>query len=124
VNEAMINILPWLLLLIVVVTGTTAQLSLKLALQGNNSSTPDTHPVKSLLYSIYFWTWLACYILVTVLWLFVLRTIPLSQAFPALGLTFALVPLASHYLLHERIFSSQWLGIIVIVVGAILVVQR
>jgi undecaprenyl phosphate-alpha-L-ara4N flippase subunit ArnE len=119
----MMNILPWILLAIVVITGTTAQLSLKFALQGTSSSTA-THPVKSLLSSIYFWTWLACYILVTVLWLFVLRTIPLSQAFPALGLTFALVPLASHYLLRERIFSSQWLGIVVIVVGAILVVQR
>jgi undecaprenyl phosphate-alpha-L-ara4N flippase subunit ArnE len=118
------NLLPWILLLIVVLAGTTAQLSLKFALQGNNAGNTSNASSMQLLHSVYFWTWLACYILVTVLWLFVLRSIPLSQAFPALGLTFALVPLASHYVLRERIFSSQWLGIVVIVIGAILVVQR
>lgn len=78
----------------------------------------------NILSSRYFWFWLICYIVVTGLWLFVLRTIPLNQAFPSLGLTFALVPIASHHFLKEEVVFSQWLGIAIIVTGVIFVVQR
>jgi undecaprenyl phosphate-alpha-L-ara4N flippase subunit ArnE len=115
------NILPWLVLSLVVILGTTGQLSLKYAL---GASQKETAPQQAkLLHSAFFWIWLVCYISVTGLWLFVLRSIPLSQAFPALGLTFALIPLGSHYLLGERVILSQWIGIATIVAGAILVVR-
>jgi undecaprenyl phosphate-alpha-L-ara4N flippase subunit ArnE len=112
-----------MILLAVVFLGTTGQLSLKYAMQPSGSTEASNQSVTRLLVSRYFWIWFICYVLVTGLWLIVLRTIPLSQAFPALGLTFALVPLTSHQFLHERIFQSQWLGIGVIVLGTILVVQ-
>ncbi|MBD2772971.1 EamA family transporter [Iningainema tapete] len=115
------NIIPWLILMLVVVLGTTAQLSLKYAFSTSNSGASQS-PL-SLLLSRYFWLWFICYVIVTILWLVVLRTIPLSQAFPALGLTFALVPLASHLFLKEKVVLSQWLGISIIVLGAVLVVQ-
>lgn len=120
------NILPWLFLLIVVVLGTVGQLSLKYASQSSTTdSASDVSSLSrsSLLYSRYFWLWFICYVLVTGLWLVVLRSLPLSQAFPALGMTFALIPLASHYVLRERIGLSQWLGIVIIVIGTIFVVQ-
>lgn len=110
------NVLPWIFLMLVVVLGTVGQLSLKYALY-NNVSAPN------LFSSYYFWVWLICYVIVTLLWLVVLRTIPLSQAFPALGLTFALVPLASHQILKEKIVFGQWIGIAIIVTGVCLVVQ-
>lgn len=114
------SIIPWVILMLVVVLGTTGQLSLKYAF-----STPSdgSQSPKNLLLSRYFWIWFICYVVVTILWLFVLRSIPLSQAFPALGLTFALVPLASHHFLKEKVVFSQWIGIAIIVFGAILVVQ-
>lgn len=115
------NIIPWLILMLVVVLGTTGQLSLKYALSTPNDG--KSQSLKNLLFSRYFWIWFICYVVVTILWLFVLRSIPLSQAFPALGLTFALVPLASHHFLKEKVVFSQWLGIAIIVFGAILVVQ-
>jgi undecaprenyl phosphate-alpha-L-ara4N flippase subunit ArnE len=120
------NILPWLFLLIVVVLGTVGQLSLKYASQSSttaSASNVSSLSRSSLLYSRYFWLWFICYVLVTGLWLVVLRSLPLSQAFPALGMTFALIPLASHYVLRERIGLSQWLGIVIIVIGTIFVVQ-
>lgn len=117
------QIIPWLLLLFVIVLGTLGQLSLKYAVEMSSASKSVSQPVPSLLLSRYFWIWFISYVLVTVLWLFVLRTIPLSQAFPALGLTFALVPLASHHFLREQVVFGQWLGIVIIVVGTILVVQ-
>ena len=117
------NIIPWLILLLVVVLGTAGQLSLKYAFQGSTTANEPSKSVRDLLFSPYFWIWFISYVIVTVLWLIVLRTIPLSQAFPALGLTFALVPLASHRFLRENVVFSQWLGIAVIVAGVILVVQ-
>lgn len=114
------SIVPWFILMLVVVLGTTGQLSLKYAF---STATDGNKSLKNLLFSRYFWIWFICYVVVTILWLFVLRSIPLSQAFPALGLTFALVPLASHHFLKEKVVFSQWLGIAIIVFGAILVVQ-
>jgi len=117
------NVLPWLVLGLVVVLGTTGQLSLKYAFQAPTASKASSPSMLNLLRAPFFWIWFVCYILVTGLWLFVLRSIPLSQAFPALGLTFALIPLGSAYFLHEQVIFSQWLGIATIVAGAILVVQ-
>ena len=117
-------LLPWLFLMLVVVLGTVGQLSLKYAFHTSASSSGVSMSRRGVLFSRYFWIWFICYVIVTVLWLFVLRTIPLNQAFPALGLTFALVPLASHYLLNEQVVFSQWWGITIIVAGVVLVVQR
>ncbi len=120
------NFVPWLILASVVVLGTVGQLSLKYAFQapsGATSNQGSNKSIQSLLFSPYFWIWFTSYIVVTVLWLVVLRTIPLSQAFPALGMTFALVPLASNRFLREKVVLSQWFGIAVIIVGVILVVQ-
>ncbi|MBR8835672.1 MAG: EamA family transporter [Stigonema ocellatum SAG 48.90 = DSM 106950] len=118
------SVSSWLILILVVVLGTVGQLSLKYAFQGSTSNEGTSKSVRDLLFSRYFWIWFISYVVVTVLWLYVLRTIPLSQAFPALGLTFALVPLASYYFLREKVVPSQWLGIIIIVAGVVLVVQR
>jgi undecaprenyl phosphate-alpha-L-ara4N flippase subunit ArnE len=118
------SIISWLILMVVVVLGTAGQLSLKYAFQGSISAKEATKSPQNLLFSPYFWIWFISYVVVTVLWLIVLRTIPLSQAFPALGLTFALVPLASYYFLRENVVFSQWLGIVIIITGVILVVQK
>ncbi len=118
------SIISWLILMLVVVLGTAGQLSLKYAFQGSTPAKGASMSLHNLLFSRYFWIWFISYVVVTILWLVVLRTIPLSQAFPALGLTFALVPLASHHFLQENVVFSQWLGIVIIVAGVVLVVQK
>lgn len=117
------SLISWFALLVVVVLGTVGQLALKYAFHPSQSRGTSTS-MRGLLFSLYFWIWFICYVLVTALWLIVLRIIPLSQAFPALGLTFALVPLASAHLLGEKVVFTQWLGIVIIVIGVVLVVQR
>jgi undecaprenyl phosphate-alpha-L-ara4N flippase subunit ArnE len=114
---------PWLILILVVLLGTVGQLSLKYAFKASSATNKDSD-MREVLFSHYFWIWFISYVAVTVLWLFVLRSIPLSQAFPALGLTFALIPLASHYFLQERVEFRQWIGIVIIITGAIFVVQK
>jgi undecaprenyl phosphate-alpha-L-ara4N flippase subunit ArnE len=113
--------LAWIELLAVVVFGTVGQLALKRAMSGKPSEQAVTS--SALLKSKFLWIWVACYGVSTVLWLVVLRTAPLSQAFPVLGLQFALVPLASAALLDEKITSRQWLGVLLIVSGGALVGQ-
>ncbi|MBD2529985.1 EamA family transporter [Nostoc flagelliforme FACHB-838] len=117
------NVITWLLLMIVVLLGTTANLSLKYALYISSATKEASTSILNLLFSRYFMIWFICYTFMTLLWLYVLRTIPLSQAFPVLGLMYALIPIASHYLLKEQVIFSQWLGISIIITGVVLVVN-
>lgn len=117
------NILTWLILILVVLLGTTANLSLKYGLHISSPIKGASASIRTLLFSHYFLIWFICYTFMTILWLYVLRIIPLSQAFPVLGLMYALVPIASHYLLKEEVIFSQWLGISVIITGVVLVVN-
>jgi undecaprenyl phosphate-alpha-L-ara4N flippase subunit ArnE len=117
------NIITWLNLVFVVLFGTVAQLSLKYGLHLSKPSSEASASIRNLVLSRYFVIWFICYVFMTLLWLYVLRTVPLSQAFPVLGLMYALVPIASHYLLKEKVVFSQWLGISIIISGVILVVH-
>jgi undecaprenyl phosphate-alpha-L-ara4N flippase subunit ArnE len=109
------NFVDWAQLFVVVVLGTVAQLALKYALDRGSSS------AQSLLKSSWFWGWFVCYGFATVLWLIALRSVPLSQAFPVLGLQFALVPIASRWILRESMLFQQWIGVGAIVIGVALV---
>ncbi len=104
----------WLQLIAVVLLGTIAQLALKRALDGAGSQL-------NLVQSPWAWSWFVSYVISTILWLLVLRRVPLSQAFPILGLQFALVPIASRLFLREQMAIEQWLGVATIVAGVILV---
>lgn len=117
------NLFSLIMLLLVVILGTVGQLSLKYTFSISTKKNQESAATKKLIYSPYFWIWFVCYGVMTILWLVVLRNVPLSQAFPALGLTFALVPLASCYFLGEKVFFTQWLGIAVIVAGVTLIAQ-
>jgi undecaprenyl phosphate-alpha-L-ara4N flippase subunit ArnE len=114
------NPISYFALTLVVVLWTVAQVSLKYSFHASADREMSV-PMQNLLTSRYFWIWFICSTFATILWLFILRTIPLNQAYPGLGLTYALVPLASQYFLNEKFVLVQWLGIIVIVVGLILV---
>lgn len=104
----------WLQLIAVVLLGTVAQLALKRALDSSDSQL-------TLVRSPWAWSWFVSYLFSTILWLLVLRRVPLSQAFPILGLQFALVPIASRLFLREHMAIAQWLGVATIVAGVILV---
>jgi drug/metabolite transporter (DMT)-like permease len=63
---------------------------------------------------------LAIYALATVLWVYALRTLPLSVAYPLFALTFVLVPLLAHYAHGEPLVARTFVGAGVIIVGVLI----
>jgi len=66
---------------------------------------------------------LILYGMTTVLWVFILRTVPLSTAFPVYALVFVLVPVAAHFLLNEPWSWNALVGGAVILLGVIIAVR-
>ena len=54
-------------------------------------------------------------------WIMVLSRLRLSLAYPALAMTYIVIPLASMVFLHESVTASHWLGIVVVGVGVLLI---
>ena len=62
----------------------------------------------------------AIYGVATFIWVTLLRTMPLSTAYPFIALGFILVPLAGVFLFGEHLSATQWVGTGMIVLGIIL----
>lgn len=71
------------------------------------------------------WTWVAIVFLILsfVCWIYVLRRIPLSIAFPLSNVVHVLVPLSCWIFLNEHISATRWYGIAVVIVGLALVAK-
>ncbi len=71
------------------------------------------------------WTWLGmvCLVVSLVSWLYILRNVPLSVAFPLSHVVHVFIPLASWAFLHEFISTTRWLGIGLLVVGLLIVAK-
>jgi undecaprenyl phosphate-alpha-L-ara4N flippase subunit ArnF len=71
------------------------------------------------------WTWLGIVFLILSLvsWLYVLRQVPLSIAYPLSNGVHILVPLASWIFLGELIRPTRWWGIILVLIGLVIVAK-
>lgn len=115
----------WILLGVTVVLTGCAQICLKLGMQ---SALVHADPARGALGLVLAagteWRLLgglALYGLSTVTWLFVLSRLPLSLAYPFVGLSFVTVAVLSAALLGERIVPLQAAGTALIAVGVVLV---
>lgn len=73
--------------------------------------------------SLYFWIGIALVIVSLLSWLYVLKHLPLSIAFPLSNVVHVLVPLASWFFLGEIISSRRWCGIALVLIGLIVVAK-
>ena len=73
--------------------------------------------------SIYVWVAIVFVILSLVTWLYVLRYIPLSIAFPISQAVHVLVPLGSWFVLGENIVTMRWMGIALVSLGLAVVAK-
>jgi multidrug transporter EmrE-like cation transporter len=71
------------------------------------------------------WIWVAIVFLILsfVCWIYVLRRIPLSIAFPLSNVVHVLVPLSCWIFLGEHIPATRWYGIAVVILGLALVAK-
>ena len=65
----------------------------------------------------------AIYGLATMLWVYVLRTVPLASAYTLFSLAFLIVPLLAYFVLGERLNPNTLIGGAIIIVGVIIAVR-
>ena len=73
--------------------------------------------------SIYVWIAIVFVIVSLITWLYVLRYLPLSVAFPISQAVHVLVPLGSWLILGENIATSRWIGIALVSLGLLIVAK-
>ena len=69
------------------------------------------------LQSLPFWAALVLYGTATLLWIYILKIVPLSQAYPFVALGFIIVPLAAYFIFHEPIGLQYIAGMLLILTG-------
>jgi len=77
----------------------------------------------STLFSPSFVAAMVLYAGVTILWLAILRVVPLSIAFPIYALSFLFVPVLAHFVWGETLTARTLLGGAIIVIGVIVSVR-
>jgi drug/metabolite transporter (DMT)-like permease len=115
---------PWLHLAISVGCVTVYELLLKrgAAETANLSSTWSWTGLTGLA-SIYVWIAIVFVIVSLITWLYVLRYLPLSIAFPISQAVHVLVPLGSWLVLGENIVTLRWVGIALVSLGLAVVAR-
>src|SRR3954465_8391472 len=73
--------------------------------------------------SVYVWIAIGFVIVSLITWLYVLRYIPLSIAFPISQAVHVLVPLGSWLILGENIVTLRWIGIAFVSLGLAVVAR-
>ena len=73
--------------------------------------------------SIWIWVAIVFLILSFICWIYVLRRIPLSIAFPLSNVVHVLVPLSCWIFLCEHISATRWYGIAIVLLGLALVAK-
>jgi drug/metabolite transporter (DMT)-like permease len=115
---------PWLYLVISVSCVTTYELLLKRgARETANPNSSWSWTGLSGLGSIYVWIAIVFVIISLLTWLYVLRYLPLSIAFPISQAVHVLVPLGSWLILGENIITLRWVGIAFVSLGLAVVAR-
>jgi drug/metabolite transporter (DMT)-like permease len=115
---------PWVALAISVTCVTIYELLLKRG--ARETANPDSSwswTGLSGLGSIYVWIAIVFVILSLFTWLYVLRYLPLSIAFPISQGVHVLVPLGSWLILGENIITLRWIGIAFVSLGLAVVAR-
>jgi len=111
-------------LIICVFSISVGQLLFKLAANFTNTRSPEGVNLMAYLMNPYLWSALIIYGLTTLFWMWLLRFIPLNQAYPFMALAFVIVPLLSSLFLGEKVDASYLVGVALIMSGLIIMNYR
>ena len=116
---------PWLQLAVSVVCVTISELFLKMgAMETADIAGEWAWSGVFGLFSAWVWIGIVLVILSFITWLYVLRHLPLTIAFPVSQAVHVLIPLISWIFLGEKISPQRWIGIGLVMAGIILVAKR
>lgn len=120
---AAINII--LLILVSVVLGAFGQISMKKGLKNKPIQINELVSLKffSTVFEPNVFLGVVLYIVATLIWLVVLSNAEVSQVYPLIALGYIVTAVFARIYLGENISFLRWLGIILIVAGAVLVVR-
>jgi drug/metabolite transporter (DMT)-like permease len=115
---------PWLQLALNAVIVTISEVFLKMGARETAGLT-NKHDWTGIsgLASIWTWCGIICVILSLLSWLYILRLVPLSIAFPLSNVVHILVPLSCWLFLDEVISTRRWCGIVLVLAGLITVAK-
>ena len=114
------------LLVVSVVFAIAGQLTLKIAMQrfgriGRGEVSTPRHTIVRGLKEPRLWAGMTLFGISAVFWIVVLSRIPLSVAYPFVGVSYVLIVAMSRFLLHEDVPPLRWVGVIVVATGIAIV---
>lgn len=62
-----------------------------------------------------------CYASASLLWFYIVKHYPFSQAYPMISLSYVFGMLAAIYFFHEQVTLRAWLGVALIMAGVLLI---
>ena len=98
------------------------QLTLKSAMEkvgriGSAEVSAPAATVKKVASEPLLWIGLALFGVSALFWLVVLSHVPLSVAYPVVGLSYILIVGFSRFILHESVPMMRWLGVLIVAIG-------
>ena len=114
------------LLLVSVVFAIAGQLTLKSAMEevgriGAREVSAAGETVKRAVKEPRLWIGLVLFGVSALFWLVVLSRVPLSVAYPFVGVSYILIVGFSRFLLHEHVPTLRWIGVFVVAIGIAIV---
>ena len=67
------------------------------------------------------WIGLALFGVSALFWMVVLSRVPLSVAYPFVGISYVLIVASSRFILHEQVPALRWVGVLVVAIGIAIV---
>lgn len=114
---------PWFVLVLEAIFVTASEVLLKVGASDTKRVAGWEWTGLMSLASIWIWVAIVFLILSFLCWIYVLRHIPLSIAFPLSNVVHVLVPLSCLIFLGEHISATRWCGIAVVIFGLAVVAK-
>lgn len=112
------------LILVSVAFATAGQFTLKAAMNHVTHGAGPESPVDTLLRAAReprLWAGLTLFGISAIFWLAVLSKVPLSFAYPFVGLSYIVIVLVARLVLHEHVPPLRWLGVAIVATGIAIV---
>jgi multidrug transporter EmrE-like cation transporter len=121
-----ITLVSFAVLLVSIVFAVSGQLTLKSAMDrvgriGSKQVAAPTQTILKVAREPRLWIGLTLFGISAAFWLVALSRVPLSVAYPIVGVSYIIIVLFSRLLLHEHVPPMRWIGVIVVAIGIAIV---